>query len=308
MDLIDSWYDNNAVRLPLRHTLDPDGFHGHFFSLDRVLTLGHPRSARLDPAAHDRILAAALQNYLHFTYQLELTVVEPQLGLIALHDLPFPIDHATARTANLFAMDERKHAEASDDFVAKVTELTGVPAPLGRTPEPLVRLEERVCELPDDLQALGRLMVTAASETLISSTLEQIPSDPRVAPAVRAVVEHHDLDERAHRAFFAHVVATLWSLPLPSFPITARTALGCFLPLAMLDFLSVDRGAARAALVAGGVTEDDARRVVAETYPSDVDRAAARQAARWAVARFRDAGLFESFPIVKAFGEAGLIA
>jgi hypothetical protein len=157
--------------------------------------------------------------------------------------------------------------------------------------------------LPSELVPLAETMFAAASETLISSTLEEIPADGRVFPAVRELVADHSRDEKVHRSYFLKALRLLW----PQLTDGERAAAGGLLARFMVEFLGTDREAEATILVAAGLDEPDARRVVKESYSPQAELASTRQATTWAIRQFERIGLFDHPQVLSAFGQAGLL-
>lgn len=274
-----------------------------YFAPDRVPVLAHPTVQSLGQVRRQKLLGHALLSHLDFTKHLELRVINAVLKEIVLGEFPYPTPPFMTLEATNIITDESFHAQFSahmHDEVVRDARLTPVVAGL---PRPLVRFGEIRNSLPADLSPLATAFFAVASETLISSTLEEIPSDDRVIEGVRLLIADHANDERGHRAYFTTFLEILWDAMTEA----ERSTIGPLLPRFVVDFLMTDRDAVAAMLTSVGLTDADARRVVAETYPPDQDSAQFRKAAGWTVQAAYRIGLLDHPRVLDAFGTAGLL-
>ena len=109
------------------------------------------------------------------------------------------------------------------------------------------------------------IFFTIVSETLISSILSGIPSDPRVVTAVRELVADHAQDEGVHHAYFSRLLEFTW----PRLNKAHKAIIGPLLPEMVLAFLEPDFVAIAGNLRACGLTAEQIDQVMTESYPAE---------------------------------------
>lgn len=294
------WEDHSWIRSkPVRR----GPLEGLPFPEDLVPLAMHPEIAS-DPVRKHRALAYRLLAHLQFTTVLELCHVNPACCALVRGEAPVPLSMAQRNDALRIYCDEGGHAL----FVELLSEQVEATYQIRRETVGRPRfdvvlaslLEEHRGEIPE---RLIRLFFVAVSETLVTKILRDIPDDPTVAPVVRGVIGDHAADEAQHSAFFRWYFPQLWS----SLGAREREAVGRLLPRLVWTFLGPDRGYEANVLVALGVDEGRARRVLEETYaPAEVARGV-RKAAQPTLTMFQNAGVLESAAVREAFAEAELL-
>jgi hypothetical protein len=297
------WDSQATVRVQPRRVLQDEEAAGkRFFTPELVPAAEHPLVRALGPGAVRALQVRHLYRYLGFTTYLELEVVTRVAGDIALDKAGPGLPDVIRADAFKLCTDEAHHAYFSDDMRRQVLEVTGIaPEPAG-TPPFLRRLRAIGRGLPPDQRRLSKVLFAVVSETLISGILAQVPRDPRVVTAVRALIADHAEDEGRHSAFFSQYFAYLW----PRLGDGLRTALGPLLPQFILAFLEPDTGAVRRDLARLSLTPDAVDAVVAAAYPADQIISHARQAATVTLRLFEHNGVLANPRIADAFREHGL--
>ncbi|WP_345942367.1 diiron oxygenase [Streptomyces sp. SID2888] len=170
----------------------------------------------------EEVLVQHLYRYLDFTARLEYIVVNRTVLGIAHGSIDVELPEEMRFDAYKIYCDEAYHTLFSVDLSRQVQQRTGiVPRPLDE-PYFLVRLRQILEELPDEHRALAEMLFVIVSETLISSTLAEIPERPDVVAAVRGTTRDHALDEGRPHAYFAAFLRYLWGQLSPAGVSTGR--------------------------------------------------------------------------------------
>jgi hypothetical protein len=298
------WYDKASVRAAPRRVLRPLAPGQHFFPPELVPVASHALTLGLPPDAFEELLVRHLYRYLQFTIHLETMVVNhTALGLAMGTAVP-----SLSRQARLDAYrvycDESYHALFSADLVHQLGTVTGIAPPAADVPAFMHRLGAVLESAEPEHRSLLELMFVIVSETLITGTLAQVHTRPRVSPAVAESVRDHALDEGRHHVFFADLLTHVWR----RLDRRQAAAIGVRLPDLISCFLEPATEPVLGDLVAAGLPERFARKVVAETFTHPGVEADIKASASATVRRFADAGAMEVPEVGDALGRAGLLA
>ncbi len=261
----------------------------------------HPEVRRLDEARRRELLVLHLYAYLEFTVRLERGPVSEAIDRIDRGEgLPWLPDRVRSE-ARRIGEEERAHGEMYEQLAEAVEEATGVAPPRGVEPAFLGRLSAIQDRAGPRLAPWVGLFFVVVSETLVTGDLRRLRKDPRVVPAVRAVVGAHARDEARHHAFFSELCEVLW----PRIDPETRRPLGATLPDLLGAYLAPDRGALRAMLARWPDAFPDPDRVAAEGAALAGPLDERTRAAAPSVGAFRRSGVLDDPAIARAFADAG---
>lgn len=280
----------------------PQGDGAEFFPARLVPHLGHPAVLAATPAQRTYLAAQHLYQWLNFTVDFEVSVVNRAAATMANGTCGVRLPEAAAATAYKIYVDEGFHSLESLRVLRQVEASSGIGALPYDFSRFLRRLDAVGAGQPGD-QRLVRLLQVVVFETLITAILADIPNDHRVLPVVRQVVADHAIDERRHHAYFAAFFRELWANLGPP----ARKVTALLLAPLVLESLQPATRPAFDALVACGFAEPEARDIVADAYDEASVTAGVRFAARNTIALFKDCGVLEQPGARDAFARAGLV-
>lgn len=298
------WDRKAAVRVkPRRLVMREEEERGKvYFSPELVPIASHPLVARLGAEAVREMQVCHLYRYLDFTTLLELDLIGAVSREIALDRIDFEMPEVVRAEAFKLCTDEAHHAYFSDDVKRQVEEATGVKSDPLRTPAFLRTLRQIQRSLPYQASALGEMLFTVVSETLISSILSDIPKDTRVVTAVREIVADHAEDEGRHSAYFSQFFGLLW----PQMTEKQRAEVGPLLPQFILAFLRPDVDAIRQSLSRLPLERDEVETILHETYPRESVLANARESATVTLRLLEHQEVLDDPRIGDAFRASGL--
>jgi hypothetical protein len=301
---VDRWWDVAGVRTQRRLLHDPAGPDGmQWFPASLVPLARHPVLADLPPAATHQLLARHLLDYLQFTADFEVRVVNVATHLLATGQSGFDVTASARKEALQIYCDEAFHALSSVDVIAQVEAAAGVAHRVGRFERFVERLDRTVEVAPPELRNVARILLVVVFETLVTATLTAVPDDPAVVPVVRQIVADHAHDERRHHAYFARLFPLLWAeLSGP-----AREKLAPLLPDMIVRCLEPDLLARQLMLEAVGVPSRQARAAVDDCHPREEVVADIRATAAATIHLFERHGLLEHAATYDAFALAGLV-
>jgi hypothetical protein len=302
--IFERWYETSGVRSDPRRVFHDEIDAGRTpFPVRLMPYLAHPLVAALPPGERRAVVTRRLYDYLSFVAHLEVKVVNRGTQIVALDSLGLGVGPGMRLDAWKIYCDEAHHAHSSFDMVRQVEVETAV-APLPYSFDPVLhRLDAVGRHLAEETPGLAHLLQVVVFETVVTALLEDIPRDPTVVTAVRAVVADHARDERLHHAFYTRFFDHLWGGLEP--PVRRRAAL-C-LPEIVGACLSPDLPAVRTSLGAAGLDTDEVEQVVRETYPDEVVLPEVRTAARHTLRMFADYEVFDLPGAYEAFAAAGLL-
>jgi hypothetical protein len=178
------------------------------------------------------VLVLSLFDWLEFTEWLETGPVNESCDLLRrAHFLPWLPQLMRADALKIYT-DEAGHAQMSHDLARAVEQATGYRS-LQLRPPFLSVFSDLVAAHDRHLEPLLTLCFAIVSETLITSSLKDLPKDERVQLAVREFARHHAQDEARHHHYFRELCMMLW----PRLPQEMRRLIGPLLPRMVLTFL-----------------------------------------------------------------------
>jgi hypothetical protein len=298
-----SWYERSTVRSQPRRVLSAAETAQHFFSPDLVPVARHPLVRGLAPERFRTLLVQHLYRYLDFTSRLEHVVVNRTVLGIAHDTLGLRLPEAMRLDAYKIYCDEAYHALFSADLIVQVRDATGIRPALSPEPFFLHRLAAVRAAADERTKPLVDLMFVIISETLISATLAEVPDDPEVAGAVRAVLRDHLADEGRHHRYFALFLQQLWT----QLDHGDRRAAALLVPALVDCFLRPDESAVRDDLLAAGLSRSDSEQVIAEVFPPDLVQGYTWSTTRQMVRYFAQLGALDDPEVEAVFAAGGLV-
>ena len=272
-----NWYEQSTVRRAPRRTLNEDDLNGHLYPMTLAPVTQHPLVTKLDGEQVDKILTNHLYRYLDFTVKLEVSVVNDVVRDIALDIAPFKPEKSMMVDALKIYTDEGYHALFSLDLANQIEDLTEQEPILPRTPRFLKVMKELLDQADDAVErSLYSLWFVIVSEMLITGSLKDHGSENEMPSAVRDTLKDHMRDEARHHAFFSGLLLTIW----PKMNHKQRTECLSRISDFILAFVHPDTDAIETELTVIGMSPDDAKQVVAETYTRETVAGYARDSAR----------------------------
>jgi len=276
--------------------------HGLFFSPELVPIARHPLVVRRGPRATEIVLARHLVHHLDFTDALENVVVTPVAYNLGRGALDLQLSTPMRLDARRIAVDEMHHALCAASIAEDIALAADIQRPDSNGLPLLEQLQSIVAGSDAQLAPLLMTFFAVVSETLITSTLSEVPTDARVLPQVRQVLGDHAEDETRHHAFFADFFAVAW----PQLSDVQQRAIGPLLPRFISIFLGFDKAFDESSLRLIGLDEPEIRAVIEDSYADpELQQRGARHAAA-TVRYFRRAGLLDNQEIADAFFANGL--
>lgn len=279
-----------------------EGDGEQFFPAGLVPHLAHPAVVATGPEQRRYLAAQHLYQWLHFTVNFEISVVNRAAMGIADGTSGVTVPESASMTAYKIYIDEGFHSMESLRVLRQVEDSSGIPA----LPYDFSRFLRRLDAVGNDrpeYRQLVRLFQVVVFETLITAIFADIPEDRQVLPIVRQLVADHAADERRHHAFFARFFRELWAaLDRPT-----RVLAGRLLPGLISESLQPATRPAFDAMTACGFTGDQARDIVADAYNVDAVRTGIRFSARRTIALFHECGVLDEPGAADAFTAAGLL-
>lgn len=205
------WYERAAVRTAERRELSPGDEDRLLFPPDLVPIARHRLIVDGPPRIHRQVLARHAYRYLDFTARLELVVVNRTVAGIAQGSVAVDVPDQMRLDAYKIYCDEAYHALTSADLIRQLSARTGIPPLPAEEPFFLTRLARIQESVAPEIRPLVELLFVICSETLITSTLAEVPDDPSIVAAVRHSVRDHAKDEGRHHAYFVAFLRYLWA-------------------------------------------------------------------------------------------------
>jgi hypothetical protein len=243
----------------------------HYFSPALCPVLAHPAVAAAPRRIREDLLVHALYLHLEFTVRLEtgpvnevcLLLRQPALLPGLLPGLPAEMRDDALRIYT----DEAGHSEMSQTLMTAVRRATRV-SPVIHQPRFLTELADICAGAADVPTQLIKLLFVIVSETLITSTLSDLPDDESVQPPVRDHALDHATDERRHHAYFRQLFDFVW----PQLPAATRHRIGPLLPRMIMSFLGTDTDAWTAVFASLPESFPDPARLAAEAATDPLAR------------------------------------
>jgi P-aminobenzoate N-oxygenase AurF len=298
-----NWDKRASVRVRPRRMLGEPEHGTLYFPPELVPPASHPIVAAHGLHAVEHLLTHRLYQYLRFTSELEVAAVMPVASLLARGRTDVDLPATMRSDAHKIVTDEAWHAQFSFDLLTQVEAHTGLPCRQPAQAQFVEQLDILRDRLRPQIQDLTDITFAIVSETLISAVLAEIPTDRRVATAVREVVRDHAEDEGRHHAYFKGLLQLLW----PVLDARQRKVIGPALPDMIFAFLEPDYTATAIALVDIGLSDRDAEQVLVESFPRPAVRVAVRGAATSTIRYLRAEGILDDPQTYDAFADAGLV-
>jgi P-aminobenzoate N-oxygenase AurF len=274
-----------------------------FFTPELVPLIKHPLVSEQGYEAVQQIITQHLFGHLNFTDALENEIVTPVAYMIGRRQLAFGFPPAMLADARKIAVDEMHHALFAAGFVEEISRLSGVDQLPVRRPSFLLELDAIKSFHNSRTVPFLMLFFAIISETLITSTLTQVPNDERVVTGVRTILRDHAEDEARHHAYFVDVLTAAW----PRLTAPQRAIIGPILPRFISMFLTPDLLHAQDCLATLGFSAGAAEQIIEEVYTPENIIAEIRPKADATVRLLRRAGVLEDPRTIDSFGKSGLL-
>ena len=295
------WSTAATVRSVARRRL-ADKDHGLPFSPELVPLMSHDLVRSRDDTTQRMILSQKLHSYFRFTTHLELKAVLPACTLIGLKEAAVRTSDEFAHDGFKIAVDEAHHAYCAEDMKRQLTAITSI-RPYRERPPAFVRaLSGQQDVLDGKFRQLALLAFTCVSETLITSSLANVPADERVIRAIRDVIMDHARDEAKHHGYFSCFMETMWA----QLTVAEKDIVGPLFVKFIGTFLSHDADAESDWLEAAGFSAADRKRIMAESYEAVDLRKIHRQASKPTVTLMSRFGMLDHPATADAVAAAGL--
>jgi hypothetical protein len=299
-----SWYDRAGVRVDPRRLMREENREGlHYWPPALAGFMEHPLVAQQGAAAREELLVRQLYQYLQFTANYELRVINRATELIANGrtglDLPVPV----RMDAYKIYVDEGYHAMYSFDVIAQVEQASGIEHRPFDFDTTLRYLHEAQENAPARLRTTAGLLVVIVFETLITATLTQIPRSGDVISLVREVVSDHAHDEGCHHAYFSKFFGYLWGQLSPK----DRSIVGPLLAEFIVRPLEPQLDTLRDSLQVAGLSREACEEVLEDSFPAGRTRDTIRATAKSTLRMFGNHGLYDDPGTREAFAARGLL-
>lgn len=281
-----------------------DGFEEdlNFFTRACCPLFKHPAINSLDEETIKQILVHRLFYYLEFTVWLELGPVNDICNLIRTPDFLDWLPEKMKDDAYKLYADEAGHAEMSHALIRKIELYTG---------QKSLRIRPRFLEVLDSLTDglsiekanMMKLFFVIVSETLISSTLKDMPIDKSLQKAVREFAKDHAIDEGNHHNYFKQLFSMVW----PKLSYSEQLEIGQKIPQMVIGFLYPDGNALTRILQQFPEQIPNPNLIIAEILSKDDIQTDINIAARATLNILKKGGLFKNEVIKHRFNEAYLM-
>ncbi len=296
------WSTAATVRSVARRRL-ADKDSGLPFSPELVPLMSHELVRSRDDAVQRMILGQKLHGYFRFTTHLELKAVLPACTMIGLKEAAVRTTDEFAHDGFKIAVDEAHHAYCAEDMKQQLTAITAIRPYRERPPAFLRALAGEQGALDGKFKQLALLAFTCVSETLITSSLANVPADERVIRAIRDVIMDHARDEAKHHGYFSCFMETMWD----QLTVAEKDIVGPLFAKFIGTFLAHDAEAESDWLEAAGFSGVERKRILAESYEAIDLRKIHRQAAKPTVTLMSRFGMLDHPATADALVAAGLM-
>ncbi len=299
----EAWYEQAGVRAgPRRLAIPGEELRKSFFPEMLVPHLSHPLVTAEEHRLRRYLTAQHLYQWLHFTMNFEIAVVNRATYRIANGHTGLELPAATRLTAFKIVVDECYHSLYSLDVAEQLQQSSGIRA-LPYDFEPFMRELDAVGDDAPQHRELVQLLQVVVFETLITSILRDIPGDENVITVVRDIVRDHAADEGRHHAFFASFFTSLWG----QLDIATRHQMALYLPSIIVRSLKPATGPAYQALRAAAFPDASAREIISDSYCREDVLAGIRKASAKTIRLFEEHGVLELPGVRERFAETGLL-
>jgi hypothetical protein len=298
------WYERAGVRVDPRRMMREESHGGlSYWPPELAGFVSHPLVAERGRAVRDELLVRQLYQYLQFTANYEMRVINRATELIANGRTGLTLPTAVRLDAYKIYCDEGYHALYSFDVIAQVEEASGIQHRPFDFDATLRYLHEAQDAAPDRLRTAVALLVVIVFETLVTATLTQIPRHGNVISLVREVVRDHAQDEGCHHAYFSKFFGYLWG----QLSAGDRRALGPLLAEFIVRPLEPQLGTLRDALLLAGLSRDATEEVLEDSFPPGRAQETIRTTAKSTLRLFGRHGLYDDPATREAFEARGLL-
>ena len=300
---LQDWEYRASVRCRPRRSLQIEQEQGEVFFPPGLVSISrHPFVVARGQEVIHELLARHLVNYLLFTETLEHAVVNEITFEIARGRFHEVLPAQMRRDAWRIYVDEANHAGCSGELIEDVAALFRWQTVTRQSPSFIESLNTDLEPLSAGERLFLKSFFAFVSETLISSSLKQIPADKRVFSTVRQVVSDHALDEAKHHHYFADFLRRVW----PSLSHKERLMVAPRFASFISYFLSPDRKAERRILVETGLSAEQAEQVVAESHTAEELATSLVEGSRATVSLLEECGAFQLAEVRDTFAEMGI--
>lgn len=233
-----------------------------FFPEGMVPVIGHPLIASLTRLKQNELLRLYLLRYLSFTVRLETSVVNDVMASILNGDYRGHLNTEALLDAYKVYLDEAYHSMMCAHAIARVTSNTNQSLP-DVAEFPYIKRYNSLIASNKNRKNLNRHAMIIVSELLITPTLTSVGAHSEgIHCAVRDVIRRHAVDEGRHHNYFGQYLIELWA----NLSVDDRIYMGQLMPEAISAFLTPDFQNMNLELQFIGLSSDDARHVIEETY------------------------------------------
>lgn len=299
------WDEVSSVRSKPRRVLgDPESEEGiYFFSPDIVPMLEHPLIKEQGENLKKKLLIYQLHIHLTFTETLEHAIVNRVAYHIGTKKFDFDLPMEMIKDAWKLYVDEAYHFKFSTDLATQIEAATKIERPKLDPPRFLRKLNAIIHNSPLETRELLLTFFSIVSETLITSSLSEIPKDKRVVKTVREVYRDHAEDEARHHQYFSSLLHFVWNKMKPY----QQKMVGSYLPEFLFGFVEPDYESLKTILRYAGFNPKQISDILEMCYPREKVIEDTRNAARLTLQHFLEAGVFEEKYTREKFLESGLI-
>jgi hypothetical protein len=281
------WYDRACVKRKQRIIIAPeDSRQKSFFSPTLSPISQHPlvNNKRLsgDMQVH------YLYNHLQFTTKLEMELINPVVGEIALGKTGIILPVDMRKEAFQIYTDEAYHGCVYYDAGLQVEKVTGI-RPLLPSFHYFHYLELLESLMPPELKALVKIAAVIVSETLISGTLSLTIKDKRIIPGVQELIADHASDETYHRQYFTRFFPFFWS----QLSSKDKEQIASLFPELINSFLKPDNFSFKLVLQQAGFTSEEILRIIEESYSPGDSQDVVQQAAKHTISLLEEYQVLE---------------
>ncbi len=299
----EAWYEQAGVRAgPRRFAVAGDELCKSFFPERLIPHLSHPLVAADNRELRRYLTAQHLYQWLYFTANFEIAVVNRATFRIANGDTGLDLPAVARLTASKIMVDECYHSLYSIDVREQLQQSSGIPA-LPYDFGAFIRELDAVGDDAPQHRELVQLLQVVVFETLITSILCDIPNDENVISVVRDIVRDHAADEGRHHAFFASFFTSLWG----QLDVATKHQMALYLPFIIVRSLKPATGPAYQALRTAGFPDDSAKEIVSNSYRQEDVLAGIRKASAKTIRLFEDHGVLALPGVRERFAETGLL-
>jgi len=303
---LDSWHKKSSVRSKKEvefYSLNNIKDGKYFFTPKLAPIVEHPLIYDYGEETKRKILIYFACLHSNFTDTLEAQVVVPLCNSLSREELGFKVTPTIKDSARKIAVDEMYHSMFISTMEEQICEYTKCKPIAKKKPRYLTMFHEMLANKPKSSQNLLHTFFVIVSETLITSTLREVPSDKTVHYLVRQNIQNHFEDEAMHHLFFSQLLMYLWDI----LSNKEKKYIGLNLPYLLEIYFTPDRPSIIESLLLSGIKKEDAISAYNETYTKKSHLSDILEGSKTTLRHFKKAGVFSDPEIEDAFFEKGLI-